>query len=48
MDGGIIGNNIQKQVLDAKEEHKWTSQVIEHQKKLSLRWNLSNTQLETF
>ena len=24
MDGGIIGDNIQKQVLNAKEEHKWT------------------------
>jgi len=24
MDGGIIGNNIQEQVIDTKEEHKWT------------------------
>ena len=47
MDGGIIGNNIQKHVIDAKEEHKWTPQEIDHQKKLSLRWNLSNAPLET-
>ena len=30
IDGGIIGNNIQKLVLDAKEEHKQTLQEIEH------------------
>ena len=23
-DGGVIGDNIQEQVIDAKEEHKWT------------------------
>jgi len=23
-DGGTIRNNIQEQVIDAKEEHKWT------------------------
>ena len=44
---GIIGDNIQEYVIDAKEEHEWTLQEIEHQKKLSLRWNLSNTPLET-
>ena len=47
MDRGNIGNNIQEHVIDAKEEHKWTPQEIKHQKKLSLRWNLSNTPLET-
>ena len=47
MDGGNIGNNIQEHVINAKEEHKWTPQEIEHQKKLSLRWNLSNVPLET-
>ena len=47
MDGGIIGDNIQEHVINAKEEHEWTLQEIEHQKKLSLRWNLSNTPLET-
>ena len=28
--GGIIGDNIQKQVLDAEEEHKWTPQEIKY------------------
>ena len=23
-DGGVIKDNIQKQIIDAKEEHKWT------------------------
>ena len=27
---GNIGDNIQKQVLDAEKEHKWTPQEIEH------------------
>ena len=35
IDGGNIGDNIQKQVLNAKEEHKWTLQEIEHQKKFN-------------
>jgi len=30
IDGGIIGDNIQEQVIDAKEEHEWTLQEIEH------------------
>jgi hypothetical protein len=50
-DGGVIGDNIQEQVLDAKEEHEWTPQEIEHQlrtmRKLNSRWNPSNTPLET-
>ena len=37
MDGGIIGDNIQEYIIDAKEEHKWTLQEIKYQKKLSLR-----------
>ena len=24
MDGGVIEDNIQEQVIDAKKEHKWT------------------------
>jgi hypothetical protein len=51
MDGGVIGDNIQEQVLNAKEEHEWTPQEIEHQlrtmKKLNSRWNPNNTPLET-
>jgi hypothetical protein len=47
IDGGNIRDNIQEHVINAKEEHKWTLQEIEHQKKLSLRWNLSNAPLET-
>jgi hypothetical protein len=51
MDGGVIGNNIQEQVLDTKEEHEWTPQEIEHQlrtmKKLNSQWNPNNTPLET-
>ena len=35
IDGGNIGDNIQKQVLDAKEEHEWTPQEIEHQLRMS-------------
>ena len=33
INGGNIGDNIQEQILDAKEEHKWTPQEIkiEHQ-----------------
>jgi hypothetical protein len=46
MDGGIIGNNIQEQVLNTREEHEWTLQEVEHQirtmKKLNSRWNPSN------
>ena len=30
IDRGTIGDNIQEQVLNAKEEHKWTLQEIEH------------------
>ena len=30
-DGGAIGDNIQEQVIDAKEEHEWTPQEIEYQ-----------------
>ena len=29
-DRGIIRDNIQEQVLDAKKEHKWTPQKIKH------------------
>jgi len=29
MDGGTIRDNIQEQVINAKEEHKWTPQEIE-------------------
>ena len=29
INGGNIGDNIQEQVLNAKEEHKWTPQEIE-------------------
>ena len=31
MDGGNIEDNIQEHVINAKEEHKWTPQEIEHQ-----------------
>ena len=45
---GNIGDNIQKQILDAKEEHKWTPQEIEQQlraiKKLNSRGNPNNRQ----
>ena len=34
INGGNIGDNIQKQILDAKEEHKWTPQEIKHQQKI--------------
>ena len=44
---GNIGDNIQEHVINAEEKHEWTPQEIKHQKKLSLRWNLSNTPLET-
>ena len=47
MDGGIIIDNIQEHVINAKEEHEQTLQEIEHQKKLNLRWNPSNIPLET-
>ena len=47
IDRGNIRNNIQEYIIDAKEEHEWTLQEIKHQKKLSLRWNLSNVPLET-
>ncbi len=50
-DGGSIRDNIQEQVLDAKEEHKWTPQEIKYQlrtiKKFNSQWNPSNTPLET-
>ena len=52
INGGNIGNNIQEQILDAKEEHKWTPQEIEieHQiratKKLNSRGNPNNGQLQ--
>ena len=29
-DGGTIKDNIQEQVINAKEKHKWTSQEIEY------------------
>ena len=35
MDRGNIGDNIQEHVINAKEEHEWTPQEIEHQKKLN-------------
>ena len=44
IDGGNIRNNIQKQVLNAKEEHKWTLQEIEHQKKFNSQGNPNNGQ----
>ena len=46
INGGNIEDNIQEHVINAKEEHEWTLQEIEHQKKLSLRWSLSNIPLE--
>ena len=30
IDGGIIRETIQEQVIDAKEEHEWTPQEIKH------------------
>jgi len=49
-DGGAIGDNIQEQVIDTKEEHEWTPQEIEYQlhtmKKFNSQWNPSNTPLE--
>ena len=30
IDGGNIGDNIQEHIFNAKEEHEWTSQEIEH------------------
>ena len=45
---GNIKDNIQEQILDAKEEYKWTPQEIEHQlraiKKLNSRGNPNNGQ----
>ena len=32
---GNIRDNIQKYVINAKEEHEWTLQEIKHQKKLN-------------
>ena len=50
-DRGVIKDNIQEQVLNAKEEYKWTLQEIKHQlrtiRKLNLQQNLSNTPQET-
>ena len=46
INGGNIGDNIQKQVLDAEKEHKWTPQEIEHQKKYNSRGNPNNGQPE--
>ena len=31
INGGNIGDNIQRQVLDTKKEHKWTPQEIKQQ-----------------
>ena len=51
-DGGAIGDNIQEQVINAEEEHKWTPQEIEieHQicatKKFNSRGNPNNGQLQ--
>ena len=51
MDGSAIGDNIQEQVINAEEEHKWTPQEIEHQlcttKKFNSRWNPNDTPIET-
>jgi len=48
IDGGIIGDNIQEQVLNAKEEHEWTLQEIKHQirtiKKFNSQWNPNDEQ----
>ena len=50
--GGTIRDNIQEQVLNAEEEHKWTPQEIkiEYQiratKKLNSRGNSNNGQLQ--
>ena len=45
---GNIGDNIQEQILNAKEEHKWTPQKIKHQlraiKKLNSQENPNNGQ----
>jgi len=30
IDGGVIKENIQEYVINAKEEHKWTLQEIEY------------------
>src|SRR6266702_1113936 len=44
---GIIRDNIQEHIIDAKEEHEWTPQEIEHQlrtmKKFNLHWNSNTT-----
>ena len=31
IDGGVIRDNIQEHVINAKEEHEWTLQEIKHQ-----------------
>ena len=45
---GNIGDNIQKQVLNTKEKHKWTPQEIKQQlraiKKLNSQGNSNNGQ----
>ena len=45
IDGGNIGDNIQEHIINAKEEHEWTLQEIEHQKKFNSRGNANNRQL---
>ena len=39
-DGGIIKNNIQKQIINIKEEHKWTLQEIKYQLYTIKKFNL--------
>ncbi len=34
IDGGVIKDNIQEYVIDAKEEHEWTPQEIKHQQEI--------------
>ena len=47
-DGGSIGNNIQEQVLDVKEEYKWTPQEIEYQEILSCVYYAEQSCLRRF
>ena len=39
-DRGTIKDNIQEQVIDVKEEHKWTSQKIKYQLYTIKKFNL--------
>ena len=48
----MIGDNIQEQIINAKEEHEWTLQEIKHQlctiKKFNLQWNLNDILIKIY